>query len=338
MRALRLFSLFLLAPLFAHAAEVNPVKELAPYGIQIDKANAGLFLSQDWSHPLPKVTTVLVIFHGRQRNAGDYFRTGTGTVPKDATKSTLVIAPQFLEQPDITAHHLPATMLRWGPTAWQGGEDALSPAPISSYEVIDAILSRLADRKLFPHLKTIVMAGHSGGGQVLDRYAVVGKEIDPLIKHGYTMRFIIANPSSYVYFTPDRPLADGTFGAPPKTCYGKVNRWKYGMEDRPRYANGQTPQELEKAFLNRDVTYLLGTKDIDPNHPALDKSCSAEMQGAYRMERGLNFYRYLKTQTPDLKHRLFKVEGIGHDGDGMFRSPCGQAALFGAGICKDEVH
>lgn len=337
MRPLRLATLLLLAPLCSHAADVPPVKEIAPYTMHLGKADAGLFLSQEWSHSLPKVTTALIIFHGRDRNAAGYFRTGTSILPESNPESTLVIAPQFLEEVDIARFHLPATMLRWGPTAWQGGEDALTPAPVSSYEVIDAILEKLADRTLFPNLKTIVMAGHSGGGQVLARYAVVGKEIGPLAKRGYMMRFIIANPSSYLYFTPDRPLADGTFGTPHNTCDGKINNWKFGLEDRPRYARGQSAQQLEKIFLSLNVTYLLGTKDIDPNHRALDKTCPAEMQGASRMERGLNYYRYLHTQTPALKHRLFKVEGVGHNSGGMFRSPCGQFALFGTGVCTDVV-
>jgi hypothetical protein len=33
---------------------------------------------------------------------------------------------------------------------------------------------------------------------------------------------------------------------------------------------------LEKTYVARRVIYLLGTLDIDPDHPAPDKSCMAE--------------------------------------------------------------
>ncbi|MEG2798029.1 MAG: alpha/beta hydrolase, partial [Pseudomonas sp.] len=65
-----------------------------------------------------------------------------------------------------------------------------------------------------------------------------------------------------------------------------------------------------------------------PNHPALDKSCEAETQGAYRLMRGHNYFDYLKQRHPQLGHRLVEVPGVGHDGDKMFTSPEGEKVLF----------
>ena len=69
---------------------------------------------------------------------------------------------------------MPAETLRWGHFGWEAGDDAHGPAPISSFAALDAILARLADRASFPALKTVVIAGHSGGGQLVQRYAVAG--------------------------------------------------------------------------------------------------------------------------------------------------------------------
>ena len=81
--------------------------------------------------------------------------------------------------------------------------------------------------------------------------------------------------------------------------------------------------------MTRDITYLLGQQDTDPNHPALDKSCAAETQGAYRLIRGHNYFDYLVRRHPQgLLQRLVEVPGVGHDGDRMFTSPEGQAAVF----------
>jgi len=78
-----------------------------------------------------------------------------------------VIVPQFLAGIDIEAHGLPADTLRWTLEGWEGGEDAIAPSSTSSFEALDAILDRLADRRLFPNLKEVVVAGHSGGAQVV---------------------------------------------------------------------------------------------------------------------------------------------------------------------------
>ena len=318
-----------------------PVKVIAPSQIHVDKGGASavlpLYVSSDWSHPLPNVTRALLVFHGKLRNADAYNLSGQKAVASaKAGDSTLLITPQFLGQLDVDAFHLPPNTLRWAPEAWMGGDDATAPAAISSFDAIDAILNHLADRRIFPNLKTVVIAGHSGGGQVVQRYAVVGKAPERLTAQGIAVRYVVANPSSYVYFSPERPLADGTFGLPAKTCFGKYNHWKYGIEEPPPYVGDASFANLETRFITRDVIYLLGTKDTDPNHPALDKTCSAEDEGAYRYVRGHNYFRYLMGRHQALTQRLWDVEGVEHDGDKMFNSPCGLFALFGVGSCPTQ--
>ena len=85
---------------------------------------------------------------------------------------------------------------------------------------------------------------------------------------------------------------------------------------------------LEQAYVSRDITYLLGQQDTDPNHPALDKSCAAEAQGAYRLIRGHYYFDDLQQRHPQLRQTLVEVPGVGHNGDGMFTSPEGQKVLF----------
>ena len=59
------------------------------------------------------------------------------------------------------SHHLPPDTLRWTLEGWEGGDDATGPKPASSFDALDAILARLADRTLFPKLTDVVIAGHS---------------------------------------------------------------------------------------------------------------------------------------------------------------------------------
>ena len=88
------------------------------------------------------------------------------------------------------------------------------PAPVSSFQVIDDLLRSLDDRKRLPTLASIVLAGHSGGAQLVQRYAVLNQIDGPLRRDGIAVRYVVANPSSYLYLTKERPRPDGKGYAP----------------------------------------------------------------------------------------------------------------------------
>ena len=315
----------LLACSATQAAE-HGVKELSPDHLKIGLGELSLGLSQDWKRPLPQVQRALIVIHGRLRNAQTYLHSAEQAASQAGQLSTtLVIAPQFLNESDGTRNALSDSVLRWHANDWMAGDPAVSPAPLSSYAALDQILERLSDRKRFPALREVVIAGHSGGAQVVQRYALTTQADKALQADGIKVRYVVANPSSYAYFNAQRPIP--TFDA--ANCPG-FNTWKYGLKELPAYAEGQKHRQLEQAYVERDITYLLGAKDTDPNHPALDKSCEAEAQGAFRLERGKNYFEYLTQRHPQgLNQRLVEVPGVGHNGDQMFTSPEGQKALFG---------
>lgn len=185
------------------------------------------------------------------------------------------------------------------------------------------MLTRLSNRLEYPTLKEVVIAGHSGGGQVVQRFAMLGEDQPALRQAGVKVRYVIANPSSYAYFDKQRPVAVNSAKCP------TFNDWKYGLNHLPDYAKGETAQTLEKRYIERDITYLLGELDTDAAQPALDKSCAALAQGPSRQVRGLNYFKYLTQRHPQgLNQHLVEVLGVGHSGDKMFTSPEGQDALF----------
>ncbi|TKC88857.1 alpha/beta hydrolase [Trinickia terrae] len=302
------------------------------------RAQFPLYLSGDWSTPHPQIERAVIVIHGRLRNADVYFRTvenARDEAGADGGK-TLLIAPQFLATIDAKTHVLPPDLLRWEGDAWMGGEPAVGAVPLSSYAVLDAIVARLADRRLFPALKYLTIAGHSGGAQVVQRYAIVARGTPALADEGIVVRYVVANPSSYAYFDKQRPNAQGVASAFDATRCPSFDAWKYGMGDRPPYANDRTPAQLEEAFAKRRVDYLLGGDDTDPAHPALDKSCAAEAQGSQRFARGRAYFAYLQSRHPDdLNQRLHVVQGVGHDGDRMLTSPCALDAMFGTRECAN---
>ena len=82
---------------------------------------------------------------------------------------------------------------------------------------MDALLAHFADKKQFPKVQAITLAGHSAGGQFVQRYALIGGDAPSGVKD---FRYVVANPGSYAYLNTVRPL-------PNATCK-TFNNWKFG--------------------------------------------------------------------------------------------------------------
>jgi hypothetical protein len=315
------------APAAAEPAWHRPVKAVADGRMTVTtSAGTGeipIYVSPRWSHPRPEIRRVIIVVHGVGRDAIGYLHgaeAARAAAGPDG-QATLLIVPQFLATIDIETFHLPPVLLHWSPGSWSDGEPAHGPAPLSSFDVLDAVLHRLADRTLLPNLAEVVIAGHSAGGQMVQRYAAVGGGRAALQAIGVPVRYVVANPSSYLYFSRDRPEK-----VDPATCPA-FDRWKYGLAGAPPYVGATAG--LEARYAARDVTYLLGTADIDPHHAALDKSCGAEAEGPDRLARGEAYFAYLQARHPGhLPQRLALVPDVAHSAARMFGSPCGLAALF----------
>jgi pimeloyl-ACP methyl ester carboxylesterase len=266
------------------------------------------------------VTRAIIIVHGVLRDADYYY--DTGVIAANAARflrDTLVIAPQFVEKSDLAGHRVSPQTLYWS-SKWPGGSDAIAPAPISTYDVFDAMIARLSDTRRFPKLREVVVVGHSAGGQIVQRCAVVAKA--PQVDNGpIPVRLIVSNPSSYFYFTDWRPN-------PQPNC-SDFNEWRYGLRGAPRYVSGSSA-ELEARYVKRQVVYLMGTADVNPKEEDLDRSCGGEAQGPYRFARAKYFIEYLRRRHPEgTSQRYAFVEGVPHDNRRMFTSACGLAVIFG---------
>jgi hypothetical protein len=81
------------------------------------------------------------------------------------------------------------------------------------------------------------------------------------------------------------------------------------------------------------MTIYLGTADTDPQHPELDRSDAAELEGRYRLERGRACFEYAR-QLARKRGWIFnwkKVEapGVAHNAKQMFAAKPAGEALFG---------
>lgn len=267
----------------------------------------------------PDVSRAIIVVHGILRNADYYYETGKLVLAKARATKTLLVAPQFIESADLVGHRNSELMLRWS-SEWPGGATAVRPAPISTYSVFDAMLLRLADHARFPRLRSIVVIGHSAGGQIVQRYAAVGRGPALVASSGVTVHLVVANPSSYLYFDDRRPY-------PHPRC-PDFNHWRYGFVGVPPYVRG-APGQVEKQYVSRDVTYLLGSADTNPHEWDLDKSCAGAAQGPYRFARGKAYIEYIRRRHPGGTAQDFAfVRGVGHDNRLMFTSSCGLAVIF----------
>jgi hypothetical protein len=298
-------------------------------GTSAGSGSLPIFVSRDWAHPLPAIRRVVIIIHGYERNAADYAKTVMGLGPP---ADTLVIAPQFLAVEDVAAHDLSDDVLRWRRDRWSDGLPAEGQARLSAFDAIDALLATLGNRAMLPNLSTIVLSGFSAGGQLVQRYAAVGKGEDVVGRGDVRLRYVVGSPSSYVYFGDERPRADGTLGPFAAAACPGFDRWKYGFAgELPSYvaALKSRPAELEKRYAARQVIYLLGTADTDPNHRFLDKSCAGEAQGPNRYARGVAYFHAMEARDgAALKQFLAAAPGAAHNAAKVLGSPCGRAALF----------
>ena len=277
----------------------------------------------------PAITRAVVVVHGSNRNNDHYFKAAADSaVAAGVASEVLVVAPGFRMQEDKPQPN----ELYWDQEDWwkSGGPSttALSPQ-VSSYEVMDRIVAALADRARFPNLRTIVVTGHSAGGQYVQRYAV-GTQADRALA-GVQLKFVVANPSSYVYLNDQRPRPFANeFWVPPQQpepCAG-YDTYKYGLAGRSGYMARLGAPALAAQYRARDVTYLLGASDADANDDGLDKRCGGMLQGRFRLERGINYKAHMDRFFAPHNHRVVLVPLIGHEGDRMYKSVEGQLVLF----------
>jgi pimeloyl-ACP methyl ester carboxylesterase len=273
--------------------------------------------------PIP--TRAVVVVPGGRRNAEGYF----GRMLKAADEAgvadhVMVVATWFKADDDRTYEH----EARWDEEAWKAGEDARQPAGLSSFAVMDDLLASLADRRRFPNLRHITVAGHSSGGQFAQRYAALGQAPDQLPWVGFN--FVSMNPSSYLYFDEQRPGADGRFGVPERAACPDYNRYKYGMEGRTGYLAASSAAQAAARYASRPVTVLNGERD-DYQNGDMDDSCPAMLEGPNRKLRGRFYVAHFLALHPSAPHHWVVVPGVDHDGSAMFDSPLSWPALFGSG-------
>jgi pimeloyl-ACP methyl ester carboxylesterase len=295
-------------------------------------SRAMIYRSFSLSTPNPAVRRALIMVHGTNRNADHYFQTAVGAAfLANALKDTVVIAPSFLSADRGCMDKLQPDEVSWScrGDSWRSGGTSLSDPKLTSFDFVDELLRRLADKKIFPNLTAIVLAGHSAGGQFVSRYEMANRVGDTL---GVAVSYAVANPSSYAWPDASRvlPVEDGSVESAvggwkletPHTqfSYGPFDsskapdydRWPYGLENRTGgYTAKMTDDQLKKQLVSRPTTYLLSQVDTLPLG-GFDSSPNAMAQGATRRARGEAFVKYINEDL-GAKAKVMIVPECGHN-------------------------
>jgi pimeloyl-ACP methyl ester carboxylesterase len=185
------------------------------------------------------IRMAVVVVHGSARNADDYFCTLTSVAQRQSewtspVDSVLVVAPRFAVATDLDVDNLVegGTAILWNGTdpfgPWRYGASAVDPPSIvptrfSSFEGMDRIATTLLDTALYPQLQRVTIVGHSSGGQFVQRWALMTSIWNQ--SNQDRLRAVVANPSSYAYFTPLRWIQNSWRYPPPTMNCSNYDEW-----------------------------------------------------------------------------------------------------------------
>lgn len=269
------------------------------------------------------IENIVFVHHGVNGDAQDYLkRLMTAELLEEDVyrQKTLMIAPQIFDDSNLQIFEIPMDLAYWtGGRSWGGKSSRDSVVRISSFTFLDYFLEEiLSQRNLYPNLKNISFVGHSAGAQFVQRFAASSqweKKIEDL-----TIQYIVMNPSSFLYLTPERyNFSSG--------CR-KFNRWGYGLESLYWYPRQIGAEKIYRQYPRKRIHYVNGLLDKNPYDENLDRTCQAMTQGSHRLERALFFYKHLQSHFPHLNHTQNFVRDVGHSSSKMLKSEIVRKLLF----------
>ncbi|KAG7451784.1 uncharacterized protein BT62DRAFT_1071005 [Guyanagaster necrorhizus] len=273
------------------------------------------------------VKRAVIVLHGRARRCWHDWTAANNALYQAAyddhtikREEISILAPCFFDENDLKAGAARQGQLLWPTTrTWMGGHRNVGPISISNYssfDALDTLVGYYMDKNLYPNLKVVVVAGHSAGGQMSQRYAALRKSTE----NDDRLHFWIANPGSLLWLTTDRPFPDGT-------C--DYDRYKFGLASGfPRYATDALVLGREgiiERYKGRKVSYAWGLND----HGNTDRRCPAMTQGSTHVQRGKKFVAMLEHMGDIPKLTTVDwIPSVGHSTERMMSSDVGIDKLF----------
>lgn len=300
-----------------------------------------------------KAKHAIIVVHGSDRDGYNYWQTIYNVTQREikarnrnVDPNTIVVAPEFYSA-KLNSGQYTKKQLAWGDSnMWMPGEESVHPpgSAVSSYDALTKLLHHFSDKRLYPQMRNITLTGHSGGGQVVNRYQAVADDV-PTNVH---VRFVTADPSTMVYFTRDRPVTNPAI-ASKKKC-PLYNKWRYSFDNftDTSYA-GKSPKDYFRNFMSRDGVILIAYGDTVGDG---DQTCMAALTGGTaRRNRSLAYWKYINLLArtgqnmtsfpgnfshlpnwhhlaPEFKQTLGVLRHADHNLQAVYYSRVGRSALF----------
>lgn len=293
------------------------------------------------------VRRALIMVHGTNRNADHYFSTAVAAAfLAGALDDSVVVAPRIASASGSCKDTLAPNEVSWSCTgdSWRSGGNSASNPDLASFDFVDQILKKLANREVFPNLHAIVVAGHSAGGQFVARYQMSNRVHETL---GVPVSYVVANPSSYAWPDATRPLAvadaapenakgawesdaphtNFSYGPFDASACANYDRWPAGLEERSSgYTATTSDEQLKKQLVSRPTTFLLSQVDTLPLG-GFDSSCPAMAQGATRRARGEAYFKYVNERL-GARHEVQIVSECGHNDRCVYTTDAVLSVIF----------
>ncbi len=318
----------LLMLLSCFAAQADAAK-IAPYRFPVKCGKPNAFVpyaaSQRFEKPNTKITRIIVGIHSSgfdSMKCLDALQQAAARV-KGTNDLCLIVTPQFFDVNHIK-EQIPEGLIAWKVSPYRGTSGAVcgpkkEGVTFSAYGAMNQLLTHLVDLKRFPNLTTVVVVGHSSGGQMAQRYAVAGTYVP---QNGVAIRYVASAPSSFAYLDAKRPRQ----GSPIRfealdgetlKRFPHYNKWGYGLENRYQAFRRGDDDFFRRRYAARRVLYLCGSKDTDTQSSSLSTNYGAMLQGRQRLERMRFFYAHLiDVFGEDIRktHAMAVAPGVDHNG------------------------
>ncbi len=265
----------------------------------------------------------VLVVHGNQRDAGRYYdRAVAAAIAAQRFSDVIILAPNFRTFED---HPAPGEHY-WSSEGWKIGDESQDSGRISSFSVMNELLARVCSKVpgVFPNLDSVVLIGHSGGGQFVGRYVAGGAGCP---NDAVEVRYVVMNPSSYLYV--DGRRKSGVTQRFERAAPGcrHYDEYKYGLNDLNSYMKHVGVERLRTQLFTRRTYYLAGTLDVGTGG-SLDTRCEANLQGPNRLVR-FETYKEYTSLFGDWKGAVFVVvPGVGHEGGKMLASDSARQVMF----------
>lgn len=282
------------------------------------------------------IKRAIIVFPGKPRDSWKYtnlvrnaLNVQAGLFPEwgVTNDSVLIMGIAWLNEADQAAGAVQTNELVFHGTQWQSGGVSTAPTTlnrsITTYEVVDRFTDILFDKAQFPKLNQVVVAGHSMGGQMVQRYALLKKTK----KYDQNMQFWAGNPGSYAWLTDNRPYTNDSCVDPLQWHYGiggnQTKITKYARKDVVT-----NRQAVVDRFLSRKMHLALGLLD----NGAGDTHCEARLQGGNHLDRGSQFAIQISGISEangwPASHTLDYIVGVSHQDYAMMSSNASLQRIF----------